>query len=49
MAGDNEPNFQERRETFFKIVFDPTNDDHKAFLEIYQVIYPGHIFYSQDR
>ena len=48
VAGDNEVNFQQRRETYFKIVFDPTNDNHKSFLEIYQVNYPGQIFYSQE-
>ena len=42
----NDFNIQERRENYFKILFDINNNYHKSFLETYQVIYPGQIFYS---
>ena len=42
----NEVNIEERRENYFKILFDINNNYHKSFLETYQVIYPGQIFYS---
>ena len=46
-VGDaNDENVQERRRTYFKLQFDINNNDQKSFLESYQVIYPGEIFYS---
>ena len=40
----NEVRIVERRMTFFKIQYDQGNEEHKRFLEMYQVIYPGEIF-----
>ena len=41
--GVNEINIQQSREGFFKITFQPGNQDHKDFLQKYQIVYPGEI------
>ena len=46
-AGDNPANFRERRETYFKLLFDG-NNNAKSFLETYQVIFPGQTFCSPE-
>ena len=46
VPGQNNVNVQERRETYFQVLYDDTNNAHKSFLKSYQVIYPGEIFYS---
>ena len=42
--GINEVKRAERRETFFKILYDSENLQQKHFLDMYQIIYPGERF-----
>ena len=40
----NEIRVVEVRDTYFKLLFDNANADHREFLETYQIIYPGEVF-----
>ena len=47
-AAENAPNFRDRRETYFKLIFNSNNEAHISFLESYQVIFPGQTFCPQQ-